>query len=110
MTKGYAHTAQTVKVVPEAHGGSSRRRTWISSAHDCSRRASPVATPRNADQQRSASPADSDASGHSALPGTGAKMPRPPRGGRRAQVGRLIRAIRDSDQAAVEQAVLQLSA
>jgi hypothetical protein len=37
-------------------------------------------------------------------------MPRPPRGGRRAQVGRLIRAIRDSDQAAVEQAVLQLSA
>jgi hypothetical protein len=56
------------------------------------------------------SPADADADGHSTPPGAGARAPRSRRGVLSAQVGRLVGAIRDSDQAAVEQAVLQLSA
>jgi hypothetical protein len=56
------------------------------------------------------SPADADASGRSALPGADGQVPRTRRAALSAQVGRLISAIRDSDQAGVEQAVLQLSA
>ena len=69
-----------------------------------------MASPRNADQRPGVSPADADAGDHSAPPGAGAQVPRSRRGVLSAQVGRLVGAIRDSDQAAVEQAVLQLSA
>jgi hypothetical protein len=69
-----------------------------------------MATPGNAHPQPSASSADDDASGHSALPGTANGGPRPRRVASRAQVGRLVRAIRDSDFAVVEDAVLHLSA
>jgi hypothetical protein len=55
-------------------------------------------------------PADADAGDHSAPPGAGTQVPRLHRAALSAQVGRLVSAIRDSDQAAVEQAVLQLSA
>jgi hypothetical protein len=55
-----------------------------------------------------APPAAGDVSGLAA-PGTGGAAPVPRRATRRAQVGRLVRAIRDSDLAAVDEAVLRLS-
>lgn len=69
-----------------------------------------MASPRNADQRPGVPPADADAGDHSAPPGAGTQVPRLHRAALSAQVGRLVSAIRDSDQAAVEQAVLQLSA
>jgi hypothetical protein len=69
-----------------------------------------VASPRNADQRPGVSPDAADVGNHSAPPGAGAQLPRSHRAALSAQVGRLISAIRNSDQAAVEQAVLQLSA
>jgi hypothetical protein len=69
-----------------------------------------VATPKNAGQRLGVSQADAHAGDHSAPPGAGAEVPRSRRAALSAQVGRLVSAIRNSDQAAVEQAVLQLSA
>lgn len=63
----------------------------------------------SAHEQPAALPADEDAPAHSALPRTGGAVPRSRLGAWRAQLGRLIGAIRDSDQAAVEEAVLRLS-
>jgi hypothetical protein len=61
-------------------------------------------------EQLSAVPAEDDASGHSALPGTGRGEARPTRRiALSGFVGRLILAIRNSDQEQVEAAVLQLS-
>jgi hypothetical protein len=68
-----------------------------------------VAIDGNADEQSATLPAGEDVSGRSALPGTGGAVPRSHPGAWRAQAGRLIRTIRDSDQAAVEEAVLRLS-
>jgi hypothetical protein len=84
-------------------------RIW--SAHTTAREGHPaVATPRDADQRKSGPGADGDASGRSALPGTGAEVAGPRWVAARVQVGRLVRAIRDSDYAVVEDAVLRLSA
>ncbi len=74
-----------------------------------------MATPGDAHSQRGASPADEEASGHSALPAPAAPAettaaPRPRLAAAQAQVGRLIRAIRDNDFEVVEDAVLRLSA
>jgi hypothetical protein len=69
-----------------------------------------VAIDRTADEDPSEPPAAGDASRHSALPGTDdGETPRPLPVERAAQVGRLIRGIRDSDYTAVENAVLRLS-
>jgi hypothetical protein len=69
-----------------------------------------MATPGNAHPQRSTSPAADDATADSALLGTAAVRSRTRRDVWRAQIGRLIRAIRDSDYVVVEEAVLKLSA
>ena len=69
-----------------------------------------MATPKNAGQRLGVSQADAHAGDHSAPPGAGAEVPRSRRAALSAQVGRRVSAIRNSDQAAVEQAVLQLSA
>ncbi len=69
-----------------------------------------MATPGDARSQRKTSPADHDASGHSALPVTAAVEHRQRRVAARAQAGRLIQAVRDGDYAVVQEAVLQLSA
>ena len=69
-----------------------------------------MATPGNAHPQRSTSPAADDAAADSALPGTAAVRSRTRWDVWRAQIGRLIRAIRDSDYVVVEEAVLKLSA
>ena len=63
----------------------------------------------NAREQPAASPADGDLSGNLPPPGTSGRAPRPRPAARRAKARRLIRAARYSDDAAVEQAVLQLS-
>lgn len=63
----------------------------------------------NADEKSVTLPAGGDVSGHSAPPGAGAAAPRPRPRAWRAQARRLARTIRDSDQAAVEEAVLRLS-
>ena len=63
----------------------------------------------NAREQPAALPADGDLSGNSPPPGTSGRAPRPRPAAWRAKAGRLIRAARYSDDAAVEQAVLQLS-
>jgi hypothetical protein len=69
-----------------------------------------LATEGNAHKRPAALPAEGDASGHSGhsgLPGTsGAPIAR---AGRRARVRRVIQAIRDSDHATVEEALLRLS-
>jgi hypothetical protein len=64
---------------------------------------------RNTHEQPPASPADADASGYSPQPGTGGAVRRTRLVAWRCRTRRLIRAIRDSDQAAVEEAVLRLS-
>jgi hypothetical protein len=69
-----------------------------------------MATPGNAHSQRNTSPAADDATADSALPGTAEVRSRGRREVWRAQLGRLIRAIRDSDYVVVEEAVLKLSA
>jgi hypothetical protein len=56
-----------------------------------------------------ASPADGDPSGLTVPSGAGAGAPVPPRGARRAQVGRLIQTVRDGDLATVDEAILRLS-
>ena len=90
--------------------GRRHRRTPISQSMTA-RKGYPVMTTQgNAHPQPSASPADDDASGDSALPGTAAAGARSRWVTSRAQIGRLIRAIRDSDFAAVEDAMLRLSA
>ena len=63
----------------------------------------------NAREQPAALPAGGDLSGDPPPPGTSEPAPRPRPAARRAKAGRLIRAVRDSDDAAVEQAVLRLS-
>jgi len=54
-------------------------------------------------------PADAEAPGEPAAPRTGGEFPGSRRAARRAWVGRMIRAVRDSDVAAVEEGVLRLS-
>ena len=82
-----------------------------------------MATEGNAPELPPASPGDDDASGPPAVPAAGAapaacrgEAPatgrgarRARRGARREQLGRLVRAVRDSDLAAVEEVVLRLS-
>ena len=63
----------------------------------------------NAQEQPSASPAGGDVCGHAPPPGTSDPAPRPRPATRREKAGRLIHAIRQSNDAAVEQAVLRLS-
>jgi hypothetical protein len=63
----------------------------------------------NAPELPAVLPADADAPDEPAVPHTGGETPRSRRAARRAWVGRLIRAIRDSDVAAVEEGVLRLS-
>ena len=63
----------------------------------------------NAREQPAALPAGGDVSGDPPPPGTSGLAPRPRPAARRAKAGRLIRAVRYGDDAAVEQAVLQLS-
>ena len=63
----------------------------------------------NAPEQPAALPAGGDVSGGPPPPGPGGLAPRPRPAARRAGAGRLIRAVRDGDDAAVEQAVLWLS-
>jgi hypothetical protein len=63
----------------------------------------------NTHEQPAALPADADASGYSPQPGTSGAMPRTRLVAWRGRAGQLIRAIHDSDQAAVEEAVLRLS-
>ncbi len=63
----------------------------------------------NAREQPAVLPAGGDVSGGPPPPGTGGPAPRPHQAARRAKAGRLIRAVRDGDDAAVEQAVLRLS-
>jgi hypothetical protein len=67
-------------------------------------RVAPVAIEGSAPELPAALVADEDADGPSAPPGA-SEAPT----GRRAQVGRLISAIRDSDRTAVDEAVLRLS-
>ncbi len=78
-----------------------------------------MATEGNAPELPPASPGDDDASGPPAVPAAGA-APAAGRGARRGrrgarrvtrreQLGRLVRAVRDSDLAAVEEVVLRLS-
>ena len=64
----------------------------------------------NAREQPAALPAGGDVSRDPPPPGTSSPAPRPHQAARRAKAARLIRAVRDSDHTAVEQAVLQLSA
>ena len=54
-------------------------------------------------------PADAEAPGQPAAPRNGGEAPGSRRSARRAWVGRLIRGVRDSDVAAVEEGVLRLS-
>ncbi len=63
----------------------------------------------NAREQPAALTAGGDVSGDPPPPGTSGPAPRPRPSAWRAKAGRLIRAVRDSDDAAVEQAVLRLS-
>ena len=63
----------------------------------------------NAREQPAALPDGGDVSGDPPPPGTSGPAPRPRPAARRARAGKLIRAVRDSDDAAVEQAVLRLS-
>jgi len=68
-----------------------------------------VAMDGNAQDQSAALPAGEDVRGLPRVPRAGRAVPRLRRGGGRARAVRLIRAIRDSDHAAVEEAVLRLS-
>ena len=63
----------------------------------------------NAREQPAAVPGGGGVSGDSPPPGTSGLARRPRSAARRAKAGRLIRAVRYADDAAVEQAVLQLS-
>ena len=63
----------------------------------------------NAREQPAALPAGGDVSGDPPPPGISGLAPGPRPAAWRARAGRLIRAVRDGDDAAVEQAVLQLS-
>jgi hypothetical protein len=70
-----------------------------------------VATDEQAHGPVAPLPADDDASGHCAPSGPECDAaPRPRWVAARAQIGRLVRGVRDSDHKAVEEAVLQLSA
>jgi len=72
-----------------------------------------VATEGNAPELPPAPPGDDDASGPPAVAAAGAAAGRGARRGRRVtrqeQLGQLVRAVRDSDLAAVEEVVLRLS-
>ena len=68
-----------------------------------------VATDGNARELPAALPAGGDVAGDPPPPGTSGLAARPRPAAWRAKAGRLIRAVRDGDDAAVEQAVLQLS-
>jgi hypothetical protein len=66
-----------------------------------------VAIEGHASEQPAVSPAGDDPAGRPAAPGRNARRSR--RAARRAQIQRLIQAIRDSDLAAADEAVLRLS-
>jgi hypothetical protein len=68
-----------------------------------------VAIEGNAPELPAALPADGDPSGEPARAGTGGEAPWSLPAAERARAGRLIRAVRDSDLAAVEEGVLRLS-
>jgi hypothetical protein len=68
-----------------------------------------VPVEENAPEPPAVLPADVEAPGEPAAPCTGGEAPGSRRAARRAWVGRLIRAVRDSDVAAVEEGVLRLS-
>jgi hypothetical protein len=68
-----------------------------------------VPVEENAPELPAVLPADVDAPGEPAAPRVGGELPGSRRASRRAWVGRLIRAVRDSDVAAVEEGVLRLS-
>ena len=71
-----------------------------------------VAIEENAAEPPAVSSSDGHFSGESAAPGTGREVPLPQRAARRTRTGRLkrlISAVRDGDQAALEEWVLRLS-